>query len=203
MLHQALVQTVNALSLAVETRDPYVSGHQQRVAQLAKAIAMEMDLPQQQIEGIHLAANLHDIGKINIPSGILSKPGRLNKLEIALIKNHSQVGYDILKGIDFPWPLALIVLQHHEKLDGSGYPQRLKADEIIIEAKIICVADVVEAMSSHRPYRPARGEEAAMEEIGRLQGIEYDAKIVNACYRLFKEKTFKFITLHEEDYLFS
>ncbi len=200
-LHKALVQTVNALSLAVETRDPYVAGHQIRVAKLAKTIGEELGLKPEKIEGINLAASLHDIGKINIPAGILSKPGKLNELEIALLKNHSKVGYDILKGIEFPWPLADIVYQHHEKIDGTGYPRGLIGDQILLEARILCVADVVEAMSSHRPYRPARGEEAAMEEIAARAGKEYDPDVVDACYRLFKEKNFTFPAFEEDDLL--
>lgn len=201
-LHKALVQTVNSLALAVETRDPYVSGHQQRVAQLASEIATALSLGEEAVEGIFLAGNLHDIGKINIPSGILSKPGILNDLEIALIKNHSQVGYDILKGIDFPWPIALTVYQHHEKLDGSGYPLGIKGDEMLFEARIIGVADVVEAMSSHRPYRPARGVKHALEEISDNAGLLYDREVVDCCLDLFQNKGFTFTYQEEHKHFF-
>jgi HD-GYP domain-containing protein (c-di-GMP phosphodiesterase class II) len=152
-----------------------------------------MGLPEEQIEGIHMAGLVHDIGKINVPAEILSKPGTLNDLEFGLIKTHSQVGHNILDGtIEFPWPIAQIVLQHHERMDGSGYPVGLSGDEIILEARILGVADVVEAMASHRPYRPARGIDQALVEISQNRGILYDPEVVDACLKLFNEKRFKF-----------
>jgi len=184
--------TIYTISKIIETRDPYTAGHQNTVSQLAVAIAQEMKLPEDKIEGIRIAALVHDIGKINIPAEILSKPSKLNEMEFSLIKNHPKVGYDILRKIDFSWPVAKIVLQHHEKIDGSGYPQGLKGEKILLEAKIIGVADVVEAMSSHRPYRPALGIDKALKEISQNRGIIYDSEVVNACIRLFKEKGFKF-----------
>jgi HD-GYP domain-containing protein (c-di-GMP phosphodiesterase class II) len=151
-----------------------------------------MKLPPDKIEGIRIASLIHDIGKIGIPAEILSKPDRLSEIEYSLIKDHSQMGYDILKSIDFPWPIAQIVLQHQERLNGSGYPQGLKGDDILLEAKIIAVADVIEAMSSHRPYRPALGIDQALEEISKNKGILYDPEVVDTCLMLFKEKQFKF-----------
>jgi GAF domain-containing protein len=192
-LRSALEGTIHALISAVEMRDPYTAGHQLRVTQLACAIAKEMGLPEEQIEGIHMAGLVHDIGKINVPAEILSKPGTLNDLEFGLIKTHSQVGHNILDGtIEFPWPIAQIVLQHHERMDGSGYPVGLSGDEIILEARILGVADVVEAMASHRPYRPARGIDQALVEISQNRGILYDPEVVDACLKLFNEKRFKF-----------
>ncbi len=151
-----------------------------------------MILSQDKIEGIRITALIHDIGKISILAEILSKPSKLNETEFGLIKNHPKIGYDILRKIDFPWPVAQIILQHHERLDGSGYLNNLKADKILLEAKILGVADVVEAMSSHRPYRPALGIDAALEEISQNKGILYDPEVVDACLKLFKEKGFKF-----------
>ena len=180
------------MALTIETRDPYTAGHQRRVADLARAIAKERGFPRDKITGIRMAGVLHDIGKIAIPSGILSKPGRLNGTESDLIKNHSKVGYDILKPIKFPWPVAKIVLQHHERMDGSGYPQGLSGEDILPEARILGVADVVEAMASHRPYRPAFGINKALEEISNNRGKLYDAEVVDACLKLFKDKGFKF-----------
>jgi len=191
-LQRTMEATINTISKIIETRDPYTAGHQNTVSQLAVAIAQEMKLPEDKIEGIRIAALVHDIGKLNIPAEILSKPSKLNEMEFSLIKNHPKVGYDILKTIDFPWPVARIILQHHERLDGSGYPQGLKGDEILLEAKIIGTADVVEAMSSHRPYRPSLGIDKALEEISKNKGILYDSKVVDVCLRLFKEKEFKF-----------
>ena len=191
-LKKTLNTTIETVSKIVEIRDPYTSGHQLRVSQLAKAIAKELNLSQDKIEGVRIAALVHDIGKISIPAEILSKTTTLSDIEFSLIKEHSQTGYDILKTIDFPWPVAQIVFQHHERLNGSGYPRGLNGDEILLEAKIICVADVVEAMSSHRPYRPALGIKAALEEITQNKGILYDPEIVDACLKLFKEKGFKF-----------
>jgi len=191
-LQKTLSGTIYALTMTVEMRDPYTSGHQQRVSDLASAIAKEMGFPADKIVGIHIAGMLHDIGKIAIPAEILSKPGRLSKTEFDLIKEHSQVGYDILKSIKFPWPVAQIVLQHHERINGFGYPNGLLGREMLIEAKIMGVADVVEAMASHRPYRPALGIDKALEEISINKGKIYDAEAVNACLKVFKDNGFKF-----------
>jgi PAS domain S-box-containing protein/putative nucleotidyltransferase with HDIG domain len=191
-LQSTLEGTVNALISAIEMRDPYTAGHQPRVTQLACAMAKEMGLPEEQIEGIRMAGLIHDIGKMTVPAEILSKPGPLTELEYGLIKAHAQVGHDILNGkIDFPWPVAEIVLQHHERMDGSGYPQGLAGEEILLEARILAVADVVEAMASHRPYRPAHGLDKALEEISQNSGVLYDPQVVNACLKLFTEKGFK------------
>ncbi|MCD6318135.1 PAS domain S-box protein [Candidatus Aerophobetes bacterium] len=176
----------------VEARDPYTSGHQERVAKLARAIAEEMDLPQDQIKGIYMTAIIHDIGKIYVPSEILSKPGRLTKIEFYMIKTHPQYGYNMLKDVDFPWPVALTILQHHERMDGSGYPQGLSGKDIVLEARILGIADVVEAMSSHRPYRAALGIDKALDEILKNKGKLYDCEVVDTCMKLFKEKEFKF-----------
>ncbi len=184
--------TIYTIGKITETRDPYTAGHQKNVSQMATFIAQEMKLPKDKIEGIRIASLVHDIGKISIPSEILNKPTKLREIEFSLIKNHSQVGHDVLKSINFPWPVARIVLQHHERLNGSGYPNNLKYDKIMLEARIIGVADVVEAMSSHRPYRPALGIDAALGEISKNKGILYDPKVVDACLKLFKEKRFKF-----------
>jgi PAS domain S-box-containing protein len=186
-LQQSMLQTVRAISGIVEMRDPYTSGHQSRVAELARAIAQRMGLPEEQAQAIHLAGLVHDLGKIRIPAEILSKPGRLNEVEYSLIKMHPQSGYEILKGIDFAWPIAQTVLQHHERLDGSGYPQGLKGEEILLGARILSVADVVEAISSHRPYRPSLGIDAALEEIRRARGVLYDPQVVDDCVALLRE----------------
>ena len=191
-LRQALEGTVQAIALTVETRDPYTAGHQRRVANLARAIATEMGLPEEQIEGIRMATVIHDLGKITVPTDILNKPGRLSEHEFGIIKGHPEVGYDILKTIEFPWPIAQIVLQHHEGMDGSGYPQGLSGEEILLEARIVAVADVVEAMASHRPYRPARGIDEALEEISQNRGVLYDPDVVDVCLTLFTEKGFAF-----------
>jgi putative two-component system response regulator len=184
--------TVGALASTLEKRDPYTAGHQQRVGYLACALAQEIGMPVERIEGLRLASFVHDIGKIGVPSEVLSKPGKLSEVEMDLIRVHSQIGYDILKCIDFPWPIAEMVLQHHERLNGSGYPQGLFDQKILLEAKIIGVADVIEAMNSHRPYRPALGLSVALEEIYKNKGVLYDGEIVDACIRLFTEKDFKF-----------
>ena len=191
-VQRTLGATVNALATTIERRDPYTSGHQQRVASLACAIARELQVTPDNIEGINIAALVHDIGKIHIPSEILSKPSRLSDIEFAMIKTHSQVGYDILKDIEFDWSVPDMVLQHHEKLDGSGYPCGLKGDEIIFEARIITVADIVEAMASHRPYRPGLGIEIALDEIQKNSGKYYDPGIVEACVKLFRNDSFQF-----------
>jgi PAS domain S-box-containing protein len=185
--------TIRAIAATVEVRDPYTAGHQNRVADLAVAIAQELGLDADRIYGLHLAGVVHDLGKIQIPAEILSKPGRLTDIEYAMIKQHPQSGYDILKGIQFPWPIAQIVLQHHERLDGSGYPNGLKDKEILLEAKILAVADVVEAMASHRPYRAGLGMDAALDEIAKNKGRLYDTAAVDACIRLFHEEKFAFV----------
>ncbi|MDD5058653.1 MAG: PAS domain S-box protein [Sideroxydans sp.] len=189
-LQSIMLQTVKAIAGIVEMRDPYTSGHQARVAEVAREISRQMDLPEDQVQAIYLAGLLHDLGKISIPAEILSKPGRLNEVEYSLIQMHPQSGFDILKGVDFPWPIAQMVLQHHERMDGSGYPQGLKGEEILMGARILSVADVVEAMSSHRPYRPGLGLDAALEEIIRKRGIHYDAQVIDACVALFKEQNY-------------
>lgn len=183
---------VQAISLVVEMRDPYTAGHQQRVGDLACAIAQALRMPRHQIDGLKMASVIHDLGKITIPSEILCKPGSLNKIEHELIRNHVQAGYDILKKIEFPWPLADIILQHHERIDGSGYPNGLKGDEIMAEAKILSVSDVFETIASHRPYRPSLGMHAAMAELIQNKGIRYDAAIAETCVRLIDEKEFRF-----------
>ena len=187
-LHNSLEETVKSLALAAEKRDPYTAGHQARVDNLACAIARELGLPAKQIEGLHFAALLHDIGKISLPSEYLAKPAQLSQQERAIIKCHTEVGYEILKNIHFPWPVADIVYQHHEHLDGTGYPRGLTDEKILLEAKILTVADVVEAMSSHRPYRPSLGLETALEEIRNGRGTLYHAASVDACLRLIEEK---------------
>lgn len=190
-LRANLLESISAIAATVEMRDPYTAGHQRRVAMLATAIAHELELSQHQIEGLHLAAVVHDVGKIKIPAEILSKPGRLTELEFALIKQHPQDGYDILKEVDFPWPIAQFVRQHHERIDGSGYPDGLKGGEISLEASIIAVADVIEAMASHRPYRPGLGIEAALMEINAKRDTMFDARVVDAALRLFREKQYQ------------
>lgn len=187
-----LEEMVNSLASASGKRDLYTAGHQQRVTRLAIAIAEQMNLSKEQIQGIRIAGLLHDIGKISVPAEILSKPTRLTDAEFEIVKAHSRVGYDILKSIEFPWPVAEIVFQHHERLDGSGYPRGLKDGEILQETKILMVADVVEAMSSHRPYRAARGMEITLEEITKNRGIFYDTQVVDVCLMLIKEKGFRF-----------
>jgi HD-GYP domain-containing protein (c-di-GMP phosphodiesterase class II)/DNA-binding LacI/PurR family transcriptional regulator len=191
-LRKTMSGFIQTLSLTIETRDPYTAGHQRRTSDLARAIATEMGLPHDMIEGIRMAGIIHDLGKIYIPGEILNKPGKLLDIEFELIKAHPQIAYDILKTIEFPWPIADIVLQHHEKLDGSGYPLGLKEDEIKIEACILCVADVVEAMASYRPYRPALGVDIALEEITKFRGIRYKKEVVDACLNIFINKDFHF-----------
>jgi putative two-component system response regulator len=189
---QVMEGLILTLSSTVEVRDPYTSGHQKRVAELACTIAKHMDLSEDHINAIQMAGVIHDLGKIAIPSEILSKPGRLSEIEFSLIKTHSQVGFDILKDINFHLPIAQIIHQHHERMDGSGYPQGLKGDKILLEARIMTVADVVEAMASHRPYRPALGIDTALEEISKNKGTIYDTDAANACLKVFREKGFKF-----------
>ena len=182
---------IQAIALTVETKDPYTAGHQRRVSDLARAIAQEMGVPIEKVDGVRMAGVLHDLGKISVPAEILSKPTKLTDIEYGLIKIHPQAGYDILKEVEFPWPIAQIVLQHHERLNGSGYPQGLKGDEILLEARIIMVADVVEAMASHRPYRPGLGLDKALGEISGNKGILYDPAVVDACLKLFTQKGFE------------
>ena len=191
-LKRALNGTIQAIALTVEKRDPYTAGHQERVSRLCVAIAADLGLPAEQIEGLRLGAMIHDIGKIYVPAEILNRPGRLTQYEYEIIKSHPLVGHDIMKDIEFPWPIAQMIWQHHERLDGSGYPQGLKGDEIILEARIITVADVVEAMSSHRPYRPALALNGAFSHIQEKRGIYYDPAIVDACFDLFSVKRFQF-----------
>lgn len=190
MLRQTMSGTIQAMVQTVESRDPYTAGHQRRVADIARRIAVEMELESQHIEGIRLAGVIHDLGKISVPAEILSKPGRLLEPEFNLIKIHPQIGYDILKSVEFPWPVADIVHQHHERLDGTGYPNGLKGDEILMESKIIAVADVVEAMASHRPYRAALGIDLALGEIEDKSGTFFEPDIVDACCTLFRERGF-------------
>lgn len=191
-LRKAMGATIQALTLTVETRDPYTAGHQRRVADLARSIADQMGLDKDKVEALRIAASIHDLGKISIPSEILSKPGRLNDKEFELIKTHPQVGYDILKKIDFPWPIATIVLQHHERVNGSGYPQGLKDGDILREARILGVADVVEAMVSHRPYRMAHKLEVALDEISTNRDVLYDPDVVDTCLGLFQKNRYAF-----------
>jgi PAS domain S-box-containing protein/putative nucleotidyltransferase with HDIG domain len=187
---KVLEGSIEAIAMTLEMRDPYTAGHQQRVARLACAIAEEMRLPQQRIDGLRIAGLIHDLGKVTVPAEILSKPGKLTETEFSIIKNHPRVAYDILKKIDFPWPVADIVLQHHEYLDGSGYPQGLQEKNILLEARILTVADVVEAMASHRPYRPALGIDKALDEVKFGKGTKFDAAVVDACLAIFA-KSFK------------
>jgi len=191
-LQKAVGATIQAMVSAVEARDPYTAGHQLRVAELAQAIAVEMGLPQEKIDGIRMAASIHDIGKLSVPAEILSKPTKLLDMEMSLVREHSRKGYEMLRHVESPWPLAEAVYQHHEHLDGSGYPRGLRGEDIVVEARVIAVADVVEAMSSHRPYRPALGIALALEEIEANRGSLYDEQVAAACLKLFREKGFQF-----------
>jgi PAS domain S-box-containing protein len=182
---------IQAMSQTLETRDPYTAGHQRRVADIARNIAVEMNLTEKEVEGIFMAGMVHDVGKICIPTEILSKPGRLSSIEFDLIKTHPQIGYDILKSIEFPWPLAEMVFQHHEWFNGSGYPRGLSGDGILLGARIICVADVVEAMASTRPYRDALGIDKALSEISDKKGKLFDTDVVEICIRIFREKKYQ------------
>ena len=195
-LRGVLTEAVRSIVTLCETRDPYTASHQHRVAQLACAIATELGFSEDRIEGIRMMSVIHDIGKVAVPSEILSKPGKISDYEFGIIKTHPQVAYDILKGLDFPWPVAQAILQHHEKLDGSGYPNGLSGENIILEARILAVSDVVEAMASHRPYRPALGIDAALKEITQKKGTLFDASIVETCLKLFNQKHF---TLNQDD----
>jgi HD-GYP domain-containing protein (c-di-GMP phosphodiesterase class II) len=189
-LDKTLDAVIQTMALTVEMRDPYTAGHQHRVAGLACAIAAKMGLSPEIIKGISVVGTIHDIGKISVPAEILSKPGRITEAEFSIIKEHPKTGYDILKGIDFPWPVALSILQHHERMNGSGYPGHLSGEDIILEARILAVADVVEAMASHRPYRPSLGIDKALEEIAQKKGILYDSAVVDACLALFNDEGF-------------
>jgi PAS domain S-box-containing protein/putative nucleotidyltransferase with HDIG domain len=196
---KTLNDAINTIVKIVETRDPYTAGHQHKVADLAVAIAMEMQFDDIQIDQLKTAAVIHDIGKMYVPSDILSKPGKLSDMEFSLIKTHAQAGFDIIKGMDFPGAIAETVLQHHERLDGSGYPHGLKGEDTLMKAKILAVADVVEAMASHRPYRPALGIDKALEEISKNKGKLYDPAVVDACLKLFQKEGFKFIECGMQD----
>jgi PAS domain S-box-containing protein/putative nucleotidyltransferase with HDIG domain len=191
-LRKAMGGVIEAMARTIETRDPYTAGHQRKTADLARSIAETMRLSGEIIEGIRMAGVIHDLGKISVPAEILSKPGRITAVEFNLIKSHSQIGYDILKTIDFPWPVADIVYEHHERLDGSGYPRGLNGREMSVGGRIMAVADVVEAMASHRPYRAALGVDSAIEEITVNSGILYDSDVVKACVHLFMEKNYAF-----------
>ena len=189
---KAMEGSVQAIALAVEMRDPYTAGHQNRVADLACAIAREMGLSKDRIYGLQMASVIHDLGKLTIPGEILCKPGKLSGPEYAMIKTHAQSGYDILKKIDFPWPLADIVLQHHERMDGSGYPNGLSGEAIMLEARILSVSDVFETIGSHRPYRPSLGLKKAMGELAGNSGTLYDPQVVSACLDLVEGERFHF-----------
>jgi PAS domain S-box-containing protein len=188
---KAFGATIQVMVSAVEMRDPYTAGHQLRVADLARSIAIEMGLSTDKIDGIQMAGSIHDIGKLSIPAEILSKPTKLTNNEFSIIKDHSRIGYEILKNVESSWPLAEIVHQHHERINGSGYPRNLKGEEILMEARIMAVADVVEAMASDRPYRPGLGIDAALAEIEKNKGIFYDNTVADACLRLFREKGYQ------------
>jgi len=187
-LQQSLEQTIIAIGAAIEKRDPYTAGHQHRVAELGYAIAKELELDEETASGVRLGGFIHDLGQLYVPSEILNRPGPVSEVELAFIREHPKVGYEIVREIEFPWPIAQMLLQHHERLDGSGYPQGLVGDEIILQARIIAVADVVEAMASNRPYRPACELEEALAEIERHAGILYDAQVVEACLKLFHNR---------------
>jgi GAF domain-containing protein len=191
-MQKALQDSIHAIAYALEMRDPYTAGHQRQVAQIATAIGREMALPEMMIEGLHFGSLIHDLGKISLPAEILTRPRRLTSLEMQMMQTHPQAGYDIIQGIDYPWPVAEMVLQHHERMDGSGYPNGLKGEDIPLEARIVAVADVVDAMTSHRPYRAGLGIGKALEEIERNRGTYYDPLVVDACLRLFREKGFKY-----------
>jgi PAS domain S-box-containing protein len=191
-LRKAFSTTIQVMVSIVEMRDPYTAGHQIRSTDLARAIAMEIGLPQEKIDAIRMACSIHDIGKLSIPAEILSKPIKLSEIEFSLINEHAKKGYKILKDVESPWPLAEMVYQHHERMDGSGYPRGLKGEEILMEARIIAVADVVESMASLRPYRAGLGIDAALEEIEKNRGTLYDEAVVNACLRVFREKGYRF-----------
>ncbi|MEO8507164.1 MAG: HD domain-containing phosphohydrolase [Betaproteobacteria bacterium] len=190
-VEQALMETVTSISMMVELRDPYTHGHEGHVASLAAAIALDLGMGDNSAKGLRVAGMLHDIGKVGVPSEILNFPGRLSPIQLLLVQEHPQKGYDVLRGIHFPWPVANAVLQHHERLDGSGYPSGLRGDAICMEARVLAVADVVDAMASHRPYRPALGIEKALAEIETHAGVLFDPAVVASCLRLFREKNYK------------
>ena len=190
-LRASLEQTIEVIAETVDQRDPYTAGHQRRVADLCVAIARKLGLSSERTQGLRLAASIHDLGKIGIPAEILVKPSRLTEIQYSLVKEHAQLGYEIVKNVQFPWPIAQMILQHHERLDGSGYPHGLKADEIFLESRILAVADVVEAMSSHRPYRPTRGIDAALDEVLSSSGTLYDPEAVQACVNLFRHEGYQ------------
>ncbi|MCD6181503.1 MAG: HD-GYP domain-containing protein [Candidatus Cloacimonetes bacterium] len=192
ILKNSTEKIIQAMARTSEMRDPYTAGHQKRVQELALAIGHYMHITSEQMEGVKFAGIIHDIGKIAVPSDILSKPGKINPMEFEVIKNHSQVGYELLSEISFPWPIAEIVYQHHERVDGSGYPNKLTGENILLEAKILAVADTVEAMTSHRPYRPALGIELALKEISEHKGTYFEPIVVDACMALFSESKFTF-----------
>jgi hypothetical protein len=189
-LQETYIAIVNALASTIAMKDPYTAVHQRRVTRLACTIASNMELAKEQIEGLYMAGLIHDIGKMNVPTELLIKPGQLSEIEYEAVKIHPQSGYDIVRHIQFPWPVTQIVLQHHERMDGSGYPQGISGAEILLEARILAVADVVEAMASHRPYREAHGIEIALEEIAKNRGSLYDPDAVDACLKVFKEQGF-------------
>jgi putative nucleotidyltransferase with HDIG domain len=191
-LQASMESSILALTSTIEMRDPYTAGHQRRVAELAKAVAHELAWDEERVRALYLAGLVHDIGKIAIPAEILSKPGRLSMVELSLVRTHVDAGYNILKNIEFPWPIADIVHQHHERFDGSGYPLGLKGTSILPEARILAVCDVVEAMSMHRPYRPGLGLDAALAEVESGRGTAYDPACVDACCRLLREERFRF-----------
>lgn len=193
-MKEVLIDTIKALSLTLEKRDPYTAGHQGTVAKLAVAIGKELGFDEERLEGLRLGSLIHDVGKIYIPLDILNRPGKLSGAELEIIKSHAEVGYDIVKEIKFPWPVAEMVYQHHERMDGSGYPQGLHKDDIILEARIISVADVVEAIISHRPYRPAVGFGAAIAELKENKGTLYDEDVADTCLELLQSKKFTFDT---------
>jgi PAS domain S-box-containing protein/putative nucleotidyltransferase with HDIG domain len=190
-LRKAFGTTIQVMASAVEMRDPYTAGHQKKSADLARAIATEMGLPKDRVDGIRMAGIIHDIGKLSIPAEILSKPANMTDIEFSMIKEHARSGYEMLKDVESLWPLAEIIYQHHERLNGTGYPRNLKGDEILMESRILAVADVVEAMASNRPYRPGLGIEAALEEIEKNKGILYDDAVADSCLRLFREKSYQ------------
>ena len=187
-LRRVLEQTITAIALTLEKRDAYSAGHQQRTAKLAAAIATEMGCTQQQVEGVHFGALLHNVGTVGVPAEIINRPDKLSELQFALVKQHTQTGFEIVKDIPFPWPVAQMVLQHHERLDGSGYPQGLKDGQIILEARILAVADVLEAMTAYRPYRPAMGKDVALDALAKARGIQFDSDVVDACLRVMKRE---------------
>ncbi|MEJ2577938.1 MAG: HD-GYP domain-containing protein, partial [Kineosporiaceae bacterium] len=191
-LVNAMSATIQALADTTELRDPYTAGHQRRVAQLAEAVGRRLGLSEDRVAGLYLASTIHDIGKISAPAEILSRPGQLSKLEMQLIQQHVGAAYDLLKGIEFPWPVADIVAQHHERCDGTGYPFGLRGEQMLLEARILAVCDVVEAMSSHRPYRPGLGMEAALAEVQDGRGSRYDGAVVDATVTVMRSGRFRF-----------